>query len=117
MTPNKVATVVTIAGSDSSGGAGIQADIKTISACGCYAASVITALTAQNTEGVQAIYPVSADFVTQQIDSVFSDLFVRAVKIGMLHDEEIIAAVAAGLKKISTASCGAGSGHGCQKWP
>jgi hydroxymethylpyrimidine/phosphomethylpyrimidine kinase len=94
-----VATVVTIAGSDSSGGAGIQADIKTISALGCYAASVITALTAQNTQGVQAIYEIPADFVTSQIESVFTDLSVRAVKIGMLHDENIIAAVASVLKK------------------
>lgn len=94
-----VSTVLTIAGSDSSGGAGIQADIKTISALGCYAASVITALTAQNTQGVQAIYDVTPDFVKQQIESVFDDLSVRAVKIGMLHNENIISVVASGLKK------------------
>ncbi len=99
MTQNKVATVVTIAGSDSSGGAGIQADIKTISALGGYAASIITALTAQNTQGVQGIYSIPHEFVTEQIDSVFSDLFVGAVKIGMLHDEAIIAAIVSGLKK------------------
>jgi len=95
----KLPIVVTIAGSDSSGGAGIQADIKAISALGCYAASVITALTAQNTQGVQAIYEVSPDFVMQQMESVFSDFSVDAVKIGMLHDEKIIAAVVSGLKK------------------
>lgn len=94
-----VPCVVTIAGSDSSGGAGIQADIKTISATGCYAASVITALTAQNTQGVQAVEAVSPAFISQQIESVFSDLNVAAVKIGMLHNEEVIAVVAAALEK------------------
>src|SRR6266581_103463 len=73
---------VTIAGSDSGGGAGIQADLKTFSALGVYGASVITALTAQNTKGVTAIHDVPADFVRAQIDAVFSDLDVRAVKIG-----------------------------------
>lgn len=88
---------VTIAGSDSGGGAGIQADIKSMSANGVYAASVIAALTAQNTLGVTAIHDVPADFVTAQIDAVFSDLDVAAVKIGMLSQPEIIAAVADGL--------------------
>ena len=91
--------VLTIAGSDSSGGAGIQADIKTISAIGCYAASVITALTAQNTLGVQAIYEITPTFVSQQLESVFSDLTIKAVKIGMLHNEKIIAAVSSALQK------------------
>ena len=91
--------VLTIAGSDSSGGAGIQADIKTISATGCYAASVITALTAQNTLGVQAIYAVSAEFVAQQIQSVLDDVEIKAIKIGMLHSKEIVLAVAEALKK------------------
>jgi hydroxymethylpyrimidine/phosphomethylpyrimidine kinase len=68
--------VVTIAGSDSSGGAGIQADIKTISATGAYAASIITALTAQNTQGVRAIFPIPPDFIQQQIDAVLRDLGV-----------------------------------------
>ena len=85
--------VLTIAGSDSSGGAGIQADIKSISANGCYAASVITAVTAQNTLGVQAIYPVPAEFVGAQCKSVFSDLNIQAVKIGMLFQAETIAVV------------------------
>ncbi|AWN36391.1 bifunctional hydroxymethylpyrimidine kinase/phosphomethylpyrimidine kinase [Methylobacterium radiodurans] len=88
---------LTIAGSDSGGGAGIQADLKTFSALGVYGASVITALTAQNTLGVQAIHDVPADFVTAQCDSVFSDLAVAAVKIGMLSRAPVIAAVAAAL--------------------
>ncbi len=90
--------VVTIAGTDPSGGAGIQADIKVISATGGYAASVITALLAQNTQGVQSIEAVSADFVRQQMQSVFSDLNVKAVKIGMLHDARIIEAVSSELE-------------------
>lgn len=90
---------VTIAGSDSSGGAGIQADLKTFAALRVYGASVITALTAQNTIGVQGIHDVPADFVLAQIESVFSDLAVRAVKIGMLSQVETIVAVAEGLKR------------------
>lgn len=92
-------TVVSIAGTDPSGGAGIQADIKAISATGSYAASIITALVAQNTQGVQAIYPISAEFVEQQLDSVFSDMHVDAVKIGMLHDKPIIDVVARALNR------------------
>ena len=90
---------VTIAGSDSSGGAGIQADLKTFSALGVYGASVITALTAQNTQGVNAIHDVPPDFIAAQIDAVFSDLAVGAVKIGMLSQPETIEAVAAGLAR------------------
>ena len=86
--------VLTIAGSDSSGGAGIQADIKTISALGGYAASAITALTAQNTQGVQAIEPASLDILKSQIESVFEDLPVAAVKIGMLQSPEVVQLVA-----------------------
>ena len=93
------AIAVTIAGSDSSGGAGIQADLKTFAALRVYGASVITALTAQNTRGVQAIHDVPADFVAAQIDSVFSDLKVAAVKIGMLSRPETIRAVAEGLRR------------------
>ncbi|MGB9386289.1 MAG: bifunctional hydroxymethylpyrimidine kinase/phosphomethylpyrimidine kinase, partial [Pseudolabrys sp.] len=93
------AIAVTIAGSDSSGGAGIQADLKTFSALGVYGASVITALTAQNTQGVRAIHDVPADFITAQIDAVFSDLEVNAVKIGMLSQTATIAAVAKGLDR------------------
>ena len=90
---------VTIAGSDSSGGAGIQADLKTFSALGVYGASVAAALTAQNTKGVTAIHEVPAAFVAAQMDAVFSDLAVGAVKIGMLGNADIIAAVAAGLER------------------
>jgi hydroxymethylpyrimidine/phosphomethylpyrimidine kinase len=92
--------VLTIAGTDPSGGAGIQADIKAISAMGCYAASVVTALVAQNTQGVQAIQEIPADFVTQQLDSVFNDLTISAVKIGMLHDTKIIEVISSVLRKI-----------------
>lgn len=97
--PNTPPCVVTIAGSDSSGGAGIQADIKTISATGSYAASIITALTAQNTQGVQAIYPLPDSFIEQQITSVFDDLEVRAVKLGMLLNQSIINIVFTMLQK------------------
>ena len=84
---------LTIAGSDSGGGAGVQADLKAFAACGCHGASAITALTAQNTVGVQAVHPVPAAFIVEQIRSVVSDLGVDAVKIGMLGDRETIAAV------------------------
>jgi hydroxymethylpyrimidine/phosphomethylpyrimidine kinase len=90
---------VTIAGSDSGGGAGIQADLKTFSALGVYGASVITALTAQNTKGVTGIHDAPADFITAQIDAVFSDLAVDAVKIGMVSQREAIMAIAAGLER------------------
>jgi hydroxymethylpyrimidine/phosphomethylpyrimidine kinase len=90
---------VTIAGSDSGGGAGIQADLKTFSALGVYGASVIAALTAQNTKGVTAIHDVPAEFVSAQIDAVFSDLAVSAVKIGMLSQAPVIEAVASGLAR------------------
>ena len=90
---------VTIAGSDSGGGAGIQADLKTFSALGVYGASVVTALTAQNTKGVTGIHDVPPDFITAQIDAVFSDLDVRAVKIGMLSQPAVIEAVTAGLNR------------------
>jgi hydroxymethylpyrimidine/phosphomethylpyrimidine kinase len=92
---------LTIAGSDSSGGAGIQADLKTFAALGVYGASVITALTAQNTTGVSGIHPVPPAFVTAQIDAVFSDLTVAAVKIGMAAQLASIDAVAAGLTRWS----------------
>jgi hydroxymethylpyrimidine/phosphomethylpyrimidine kinase len=92
---------LTIAGSDSSGGAGIQADLKTFAALGVYGASVITALTAQNTQGVTGIHQVPADFVTAQIDAVFADLDVGAVKIGMVADLAVIDAIAAGLQRWS----------------
>src|SRR3954471_4267091 len=84
---------LTIAGSDASGGAGIQADLKTFAAFGVYGASVITALTAQNTQGVSGIHQVPADFVTAQRDAVFGDLKVRAVKIGMVAQRSAIDAI------------------------
>src|SRR5258708_1734156 len=90
---------VTIAGSDSGGGAGLQGDLKTFSALGVYGASVVAALTAQNTAGVTAIHDVPADFVAAQMDAVFSDLHVAAVKIGMLSQPAVIHAVAAGLDR------------------
>jgi hydroxymethylpyrimidine/phosphomethylpyrimidine kinase len=90
---------VTIAGSDSGGGAGIQADLKTFSALGVYGASVVTALTAQNTKGVTGIHDVPAQFVAAQIDAVFSDLDVAAVKIGMVSQRAAIEAIAAGLER------------------
>ncbi len=93
------AIALTIAGSDSSGGAGIQADLKTFAAHQVYGASVIVALTAQNTKGVSAIHAVPRDFVAQQMDAVFEDLDVGAVKIGMLATAELIETVAAGLKR------------------
>ena len=92
---------LTIAGSDSSGGAGIQADLKTFAALGVYGASVITALTAQNTKGVSGIHLVPADFVTAQIDAVFGDLEVKAVKIGMVAQLATIDAIVAGLTRWS----------------
>jgi hydroxymethylpyrimidine/phosphomethylpyrimidine kinase len=90
---------LTIAGSDSSGGAGIQADLKTFAAFGVYGASAITALTAQNTRGVRGIHPVPPAFVTAQIDAVFDDLDVKAVKIGMLAKRATIEALAASLSR------------------
>ncbi len=91
------AIALTVAGSDSGGGAGIQADLKTFSALGVYGASVLTALTAQNTRGVTAIHDVPPAFVRAQIDAVFSDIPVNAVKIGMLSKSAVIEAVAEGL--------------------
>src|ERR1700759_5657448 len=93
------AIALTIAGSDSGGGAGIQADLKTFSALGVYGASVLTALTAQNTKGVTAIHDVPAPFITAQIDAVFSDLDVGAVKVGMVSQTPAIEAIAAGLTR------------------
>jgi hydroxymethylpyrimidine/phosphomethylpyrimidine kinase len=96
-----IPVALTIAGSDSSGGAGVQADLKTFAALGVYGASVITALTAQNTTGVSGIHQTPADFVTAQIDAVFADLDIKAVKIGMVAQRENIDAIAEGLKRWS----------------
>lgn len=92
-------TVLSIAGSDSSGGAGIQADIKTISALGCYASTAITAITVQNTTGVFAVQAVNPEIVEAQIDAVMSDIPPMAVKTGMLYDADCVAAVAHALKR------------------
>ena len=92
-------TALTIAGSDSSGGAGIQADLKTMIANGVYAMSAITALTAQNTTGVQGIFEVTPEFLEQQIDSVFTDIRPDAVKIGMVSSEGLIKSIAKKLKQ------------------
>lgn len=92
-------TVLTIAGSDSIGGAGIQADIKTISANGCYAMSVITSVTAQNTKGVTGIHDIPPEFVLKQLEAVFDDIIPDAVKIGMLSNRDIIRVIADFLKK------------------
>ena len=96
-----IPVALTIAGSDSSGGAGIQADLKTFAALSVYGASVITALTAQNTRGVSGIHLVPSEFVSAQIDAVFGDLDVKAVKIGMVAQLATIDAIAAGLEKWS----------------
>ncbi len=98
------AIALTIAGSDSGGGAGIQADLKTFSALGVYGASAITALTAQNTQGVQGIFNVPASFVGMQIESVFQDLPPLAVKIGMLSDTDIINSVAERLRHFNASN-------------
>jgi hydroxymethylpyrimidine/phosphomethylpyrimidine kinase len=89
---------LTIAGSDSGGGAGIQADLKTFSALGCYGMSVIAALTAQNTLGVQGVYPIPAEFVSKQLNSILMDMGTDAIKIGMLHSADIITVIAQSLK-------------------
>lgn len=93
--------VLTIAGSDSSGGAGIQADIKTFSALGVYATSVVTALTAQNTIGVQGVHEVAAEFVAQQIKSVCTDIEIKATKLGMLANADIVAQVCKSVDEFS----------------
>ena len=90
-------TALTIAGSDSSGGAGIQADIKTMMANGVYAMSAITALTAQNTLGVKSIFDVTPQFLSDQLDAVFTDIFPDAVKIGMISSPLLAEVVAENL--------------------
>ena len=95
----KYKIALTIAGSDSSCGAGIQADLKTFASLGCYGASVLTALTAQNTKGVQAVFPISAKFVRQQLTSVFDDLEIKSIKTGMLFSTDIIETIVSFLDK------------------
>ena len=91
--------VLSIAGSDSGGGAGIQADLKTIAALGCYGMTAITALTAQNTQGVRSIHGVPLQHLVDQVDAVIDDIGADAVKIGMLHSAETVRTVAAALKR------------------
>jgi hydroxymethylpyrimidine/phosphomethylpyrimidine kinase len=100
MTASALPIALTIAGSDSSGGAGIQADLKTFAALRVYGASALTAITAQNTIGVQAVEVLPAAFVLAQIESVLSDLQVRAIKTGMLANASIVVAVAERLKTV-----------------
>ncbi len=95
----KYSRVLTIAGSDSGGGAGIQADIKAISAMGCFATSAITAITAQNTIGVRAIHPIPLDIIESQISAVLEDIGTDAIKIGMINTPEVVEVIAALLDK------------------
>lgn len=97
---NETVQVVTIAGSDSGGGAGLQADLKTFQARDTFGMSIIVALTAQNTKGVQGVFPVSTNFVTEQFNSLADDMKIRAAKTGMLGDEEHIKNVAANIKRV-----------------
>ncbi|WP_421824717.1 bifunctional hydroxymethylpyrimidine kinase/phosphomethylpyrimidine kinase [Flagellimonas oceanensis] len=92
-------SVLAIAGFDGSGGAGIQADIKTISALGCYATTVLTALPVQNTQGVRNIYSIPIEAVTDQIEAVMDDIMPEAIKIGMVHTPELVDAIAGTLEK------------------
>ena len=96
---NEISTALTIAGSDCSGGAGIQADLKTFAAHGVYGMSAVTALTAQNTQGVTGVFDCSPDFLRLQIDAVFDDIFPDAVKIGMVSSSALIDAVVSGIEK------------------
>ena len=97
-------TALTIAGSDSSGGAGIQADIKTMMANGVYAMSAVTALTAQNTTGVTAIQNATPQFLSQELDSIFTDIFPDAVKIGMVSESDLIRVIAEKLRQYKAAN-------------
>lgn len=94
---SSIRRVLTIAGSDPSGGAGLQADLKTFSALGCYGTSVITALTAQNTQGVRGVQPVPVEFIAQQLDAVLDDITIDAVKIGMVASRDVAEMIAQAL--------------------
>ncbi len=91
---SRLRNVLTIAGSDPSGGAGLQGDLKTFSALGTYGTSVITALTAQNTQGVRGVYPIPADFIAQQLETLLDDVALDAVKIGMVASREVAEVIA-----------------------
>ena len=111
-----LAKALTIAGSDSGGGAGIQADLKTFAALGVYGMSAITAITAQNTCGVSAVQGIDPDVVAAQIRAVVADIGVGAAKTGMLFSAEIIQAVATTVRALGLQSAGGGSGHGGYEW-
>ena len=96
---NRIPNVLSIAGVDPSGGAGLLADVKAMSACGTYACGVVTALTAQNTKGVDGIFDVTPDFVREQLETLFADVRVDAVKIGMLNNAGVAVAVAESLER------------------
>jgi hydroxymethylpyrimidine/phosphomethylpyrimidine kinase len=102
--PGHPPVVLSIAGSDPSGGAGIQADLKTFSALGAYGCAVITSLTAQNTRGVTGVFAVPASFVAEQLDTLFADVHIDAVKIGMLANAEVAMAVVAALDRYRPAN-------------
>ena len=106
--------VLTIAGSDSGGGAGIQADLKTITALGSFGMSVITALTAQNTLGVQGVFEVPVEFIEKQFDAVATDIGVDAAKTGMLSSSEIIRSVAKKIRRVRDSEARRRSGDGGQ---
>ena len=108
-------TALTIAGSDSSGGAGIQADIKTMTANGVFAMSAVTALTAQNTTGVTGIMEVSPEFLREQIDCIFTDIRPDAVKIGMVSSSGLITAIADKLEEYQGRKHCGRSGYGSDK--
>lgn len=110
-----IANVLTIAGTDPSGGAGISADLKTFSALGTYGMAAITAVVAQNTMGVKSFQPLDPSFVGDQIDAVFEDVKVDAVKIGMVATPAIARSDRRKAGEISEMPCRAGYGHGCQK--
>ena len=116
--------ILTIAGSDSGGGAGIQADLRTIALLGGFGMSVVTALTAQNTLGVQDVYPISPEFVEKQIDSVITDIGVDAVKTGMLANSQVVKVIARKIKGyrvekfiVDPVMIAKGGGHCCPKMP
>ena len=113
VTNRNLVPVLSIAGSDSSGGAGIQADLKTMLSNDCYGMSAITALTAQNTMGVTGIMDVTPEFLRKQIDAVFLDIPPKAVKIGMVSDKALINTIAEALEDWHAENCG--SGDGCDK--
>ncbi len=98
-----IANILTIAGSDSGGGAGVQADLKTISALECYGLSVVNAVTAQNTQGVRAIHPIPVDVVRHQLEAVFEDIRIDAVKVGMVGSPDIVEVIVKALQRFKPA--------------